>query len=87
MGMTWGNEKKRHASYRFEVDEYMNDTLEDIICDIGVDAFKKAYVKDTLQSDMEESLFPRCKYYTRYLIMLILFTLKVKCGWTDRSFT
>lgn len=44
--------KKIPLSHTVEDDEFMNDTLEDMICEIGVDAFKKANVVDTLQIDM-----------------------------------
>ncbi|CAL5208813.1 unnamed protein product [Lathyrus oleraceus] len=40
--------KKRPLSHTVEDDEVMNDTLEDIIRDIGVDAFKNANMVDTL---------------------------------------
>lgn len=40
----------------------MKDTLEDIILDIGADYLKNANVVDTLQRDMEDSLYPRCKF-------------------------
>ena len=43
----------------------MNVTLEDMICDIGVDTFKKAYAADTLQRGLEESLYLGCKFFTR----------------------
>lgn len=74
-------------SHRIEIDEYMNDTLEDMIRDIGVDSFKKAHVGDTLKSDMEESLFMRCKFFTRLSVVLRLFILKTKGGWMNRSFS
>ncbi|CAK8534576.1 unnamed protein product [Lathyrus sativus] len=57
-----------------------------MIRDIGVDAFKKVNVVDTLQRDMKESLYLGCKSFTRLSAMLRLFHLKGKCGWTDRSF-
>lgn len=82
--MKW---KKRHASHRVEDDEFINDTLEDMIRDIGVDTFKKAHVDDTLQRDMEESLYPKCNFFTRLSTVLKLFNIKERCGWTDRSFT
>ena len=58
-----------------EDDEFMNDCLEDMICDIGVDAFKKAHVEDTLQIDLEDSLHPdvnflqECHMCWDYLIL------------------
>lgn len=53
IGMAWWSDKKRHVSHRVEVDQFMNDTLEDMILDIGVDTFKKIHVENTLQRDME----------------------------------
>ena len=58
----------------------MNAILEDIICDIGVDAFKKAHVEDTLQRDLEEPLYSGCKFFTRLSVILRLFNLKEKGG-------
>ena len=50
--------KKRPLSPTIKDDGgFMNDTLEDMICDIGVDTFKNANVVDTLQKYMEESLY------------------------------
>ena len=46
--------KKKNVSHRVKVDEYINDILEYMISDIGVDYFKKACVDDTLQSGIEE---------------------------------
>lgn len=53
--------RKRPTSHRVKYDEFMNDTLEFMICDIIVDVFKKVHVEDTLKNDMEESLYPGCK--------------------------
>lgn len=64
----------------------MNDNLEYMICDIGLDYFNKAHVDDTLQSEMEESLFLGCINFTRLLVVVRLFNFKEKGGWTDRSF-
>ncbi|CAK8542809.1 unnamed protein product [Lathyrus sativus] len=64
----------------------MNDTLEDIIRHIGVDDFNKTSFVDTLQRDMEDSLYQRCKHFTRLSVVLRLFNLKVRGGWTDKSF-
>ena len=65
----------------------MTDNLEDIICDIGVDAFKKVSMVDTLQKDMEYSLYPGCKGLTRLLVVLRLFNPKANGAWTYKSFT
>lgn len=65
----------------------MSDTLEYMICDIGVYAFKKSRVEDTLQRDMEKWLYLGCKNVTRLSIVLKLFNLKARGLWTDKSFT
>ena len=74
-------------SQTVEDDECMTDNLEDIIRDIGVDAFKKVSMVDTLRKDMEDSLYPGCKGFTRLSAVLRLFNLKARGGWTDKSFT
>lgn len=73
-------------SHLVEDDEFVNDTLEDMIRDIGVDDFKKAGVIDTFQRDIENSLYPGCKSFTRMTVVLRLFNLKVIGGWMDKSF-
>ncbi|XP_050902032.1 uncharacterized protein LOC127110041 [Lathyrus oleraceus] len=50
--------KKRPLSHIIEDGELMNDTLKDISCDIKVVSFKNVNVVDTLQRDMEDSLYP-----------------------------
>lgn len=40
----------------------MNVILEDMINYIGVNAFKKTHVEDTLKSGMEESLYLDAKF-------------------------
>ena len=79
--------KKTFVKYIEDDDEFMNDTLENMIRDIGVDAFKKANVVNTLQRDMEESLYPGCKSFTRLSNVVSLFNIKARSGWTDKSFT
>lgn len=61
----WHDEvtKKRPASYRVEVDGFMNYSLDDMIHDIGVNAFKKIYVEETLQRDMEVVIFRMQNFY------------------------
>src|SRR4051812_42616985 len=65
----------------------MNDNLEDMIRDIGVYAFKKANVIDTLQRDMDKSLNMGCKSFIRLSFVLRLFNLKARGGWADKSLT
>lgn len=78
---------KKPTSHRVKDDEFVNDSLEDVIRDIGVDTFKKSHVEDTLKSDMEKSLYLGCKNFIRLTVVLIQFNLKAKGGWTDKSFT
>lgn len=68
-------------------DEFMNDTLEDMIRDIEVDAFEKVNMVDTLQRDMEESIYAGCKSFIILSDVLRLFNLKSRGGWTNISFT
>ena len=42
---------------------------------------------DTICSDKDKPLYPRCKKFTRLSAVLKLFNLKAKNGWTDKSFT
>lgn len=35
---------------------------------------------------MDDSLYPRSKSFTRMSVVLILFNLKVRGGWADKSF-
>ena len=65
----------------------MNDTLEVMVHDIGVDAFKKFRMEDTLERDMEKSLYLVWEKFIRLSAVLRLFNLKTRDGWTDRSFT
>lgn len=58
--------KKKLMSHTVEDDEVMNDTLEDIIRDIRFDAFENANVVDTLRRDVGYSLYPGCKFFTRF---------------------
>lgn len=74
-------------SHKDEDDEFMNDTLEDMIRDIEVDVFKKAHVEDTLERDLEKSLYPGCNFFTRLSNMLRLFNIKERGGLMKKSFT
>lgn len=73
--------------YRVKDDEFMDNTREDMIHDIEVDTFKNSHMVDTLKSDMEKSLYLGCKKFTRLTNVLILFNLKARGGWMDKSFT
>lgn len=53
MDMVGWSDKKIPISHKVKDNEFMNDTLEDIIRYIGINAFKKARVEDTLQRDFK----------------------------------
>nr|XP_027185990.1 uncharacterized protein LOC113783976 [Cicer arietinum] len=76
-----------NTSEREEVNVDMNDQLEDMICDVGQESFNRAHVYDNLCSDKEEPLYPGRTNFTRLSAVLILFNLKARNGWTDKSFT
>lgn len=50
------DENQNATLKRHEVDEDMDDRLEDMICDIGEDYFRKTYIYDTLCSDKDVPL-------------------------------
>ena len=61
--------------------------MEDMICDIGGESFHQAHVFDSLKDDSLTELYPGCSSLSRLLIVLWLFNMKARNGWTDRSFT
>jgi len=65
----------------------MDDHLEDMVHDVGEENFEKAYLFDSIKSDSEEKLYPRCANFTRLSTTLKLFSLKARNGWTDKNFT
>jgi len=58
-----------------------------MICDIGGESFHQAHVFDSLKDDSLTELYPGCSSLSRLLIVLWLFNMKARNGWTDRSFT
>ncbi|XP_058725960.1 uncharacterized protein LOC131597270 [Vicia villosa] len=75
------------VSEREVVDVDMDNRLEDMINDIGLESFQRAHMYDTLCSDNEKPLYPGCSNFTRLYAVLRLFNLKARNGWTDKSFT
>jgi len=53
----------------------------------GEESFKRAHMYDTLCKDKEKPLYPGCTKFTRLSVVLKLFNLKAKNGWSDKSFT
>nr|KYP35776.1 hypothetical protein KK1_043169 [Cajanus cajan] len=58
-----------------------------MIRDVGEENFERVHVYDTLKSDFEQQLYPRCSMFTRLSATLRLSSLKARNGWTDKSFT
>lgn len=61
--------------------------MEDMICDIGPESFKRVHMYDTLCKDKEEPLCLGCNKYTRLSATIRLINLKAINGWTDKGFT
>lgn len=87
---TWHGEvdkKQNTSSQRHAVDVDMYDWLKYMIYDIGDFSFRKSHIYDILCSDKDVSLYNRYISFTRFYVVLKLFNLKAKNGWTDKSFT
>ena len=72
------------------IDVEMGDHLEEMICDLGQESFQQAHAPmyDTLQSDSKKPLYPGCKKSLTLLsVVLSLVNVKVRYGWSDKSFT
>ncbi|KAI4353193.1 hypothetical protein L6164_002159 [Bauhinia variegata] len=74
-------------SQRVEVDVDIDNRLEDMIHDIGVESFEWLYVFNELDNDVDKSFYPGCTKYTGLSEVLRLVNLKGKNGWTDTSIT
>ncbi|KAL3639233.1 hypothetical protein CASFOL_017140 [Castilleja foliolosa] len=80
------NEERDEAMH----DEEMADNLEEMINDIGAEAFEEANINSSynnLSVDAEKSLYPGCKNFSRLAATLKLISLKATHGWSDKSFT
>jgi len=66
---------------------YFEDCMEDMIRDVGEDSFHQAHVYDSLKNDSVTELYPGCSSFSRLSVVLRLFNIKPRNGWTDRSFT
>lgn len=73
-------DKNSIASDRDEVDVDKDDRLEDTICYMIEDYFRKTHEYDTLCSDKEGPLYMGCINFTRFSMVLRLFNLKKKVG-------
>ena len=68
-------------------DQREEDKLEDMIRDVGIEAFAQAHVYETISIDLETPLYVGSTKFTRLSAMLRLMNLKATNGWTDKSFT
>ena len=73
-------ESRASQSQRVDEDEYMEDQLEDMFCDIGESSFKNAHIYDTLCSDKDTPLYKGCTSFTQLSTVLKLFNVKEKMG-------
>ena len=72
------------------IDKEIGDRLEEMICDLGQESFQQAHVPmyDTLESDFKKPLYSGCKKSLALLsVVLSLINVKVRYGWSDKSFT
>ncbi|KAG2371826.1 uncharacterized protein HKW66_Vig0239470 [Vigna angularis] len=69
------------------VDEAEQDNLEDMIRDVGAEAFSQAHVYETMSTDAETPLYTGSTKFTRLSAVLRLMNLKASNGWSDKSFT
>ena len=65
----------------------MDDRVEDMIRDIGEEAFERSHVHDNLSTEAERPLYPGCTKFKLLSAMVRLVHLKAKNGWSDKSFT
>ncbi|KAL2340490.1 hypothetical protein Fmac_008430 [Flemingia macrophylla] len=67
-------------SHTEEVDVWMDNCIDDMIRDVGPEAFKQAHVYDNLKCDAEQLLYPGCTNFTRLSAVLRLFNVKARNG-------
>jgi len=65
----------------------MNDHLEDVVDNVCEEKFGIAQLYNSLKSNSEEELYPRCTNFTQLLTTFKLVSLKARNGWTNKSFT
>ncbi|KAL3627852.1 hypothetical protein CASFOL_028267 [Castilleja foliolosa] len=66
-----------------DVDETMFDNMEEMINDVGAEAFEQAHANksyDSLSTDADKPLYPVCKTYSRLSAILKLIQLKAAHG-------
>ena len=73
--------RSQHGEVAFDDNDMdMNDRIEDIICDVGEDAFEQSHAYDNMCSDAETPLYPGCKKYQLLNTVLKLVSLKARHG-------
>ncbi|XP_054820642.1 uncharacterized protein LOC129319568 [Prosopis cineraria] len=65
----------------------MVDRLEDMICDVGKQAFEQSQAYNNMYSDAETPLYLGCEEFSLLKVVLELVNLKARSGWSDKSFT
>ena len=88
----WHGEKIPSGSQHGEVvfddnDTDMDDRIEDIIRDVGEEAFHHSHAYGNMCSDAKTPLYPGCKKYQLLNAVLKLVSLKARHGWSDKSFS
>ncbi|KAL3650054.1 hypothetical protein CASFOL_006457 [Castilleja foliolosa] len=89
-GLSRNEEARNEEGDEAMNDEEMTDNLEEMINDIGAEAFEQANVNksyNNLSVDADKSLYPGCKNFSRLAATLKLISLKAAHGWSDKSFT
>jgi len=61
--------------------------MDDMICDIGGESVHEAHAFDCLKDDSVTELYRSCSSFLCLSVVLRLFNMKARNGWTDRSFT
>ncbi|CAA0810941.1 Unknown protein [Striga hermonthica] len=66
------------------------DRMEDMINDVGAEAFEQAHMNrvcESLSTEANKPLYSGCKNLSRLTAVLKLINLKAAHGWSDKSFT
>ncbi|XP_062102882.1 uncharacterized protein LOC133813862 [Humulus lupulus] len=77
----------RISKVRRNRDEVNWDSLDEMIDDARYGSTVDPKKFETLLSDAEKPIYPDCKRFTKLSMLLRLFNLKAKHGWSDRSLT
>ena len=83
LDLSYASEQNQYEHYNL----YSEDCMDDMICDIEGESVHQAYVFYSLKDDSLTQLYPGCSSFTHLSVVLRLFNMKARNGWTDRSFT